>query len=138
MDYKVKWTVSLNNGETHYEGKGLFLEVAGELSAWNKLQNYLSENNLTITSLALYTDEGRRWNLPSSGKNPKFRAFDMAEKPFKYTMERKVGLDWDDKQNSDIYTTINSWFDIEGSIYKFTIWVDDRNPNNTWSVVNKM
>lgn len=137
MNYNVKWTVSLNNGETHYEGKGLFQEIEGDLSAWNKLNLYLKENNLNITYLALYTDNGKRWNLPSLGKNPKFKAFDTAEKPIKYVMERKIGLDWDNKDETDIYTTINAWFNIQGEQYKLSIWVDEKNTNNSWSLIVK-
>jgi hypothetical protein len=138
MEQKVKWTVSLNNGETLYENKGLFTNVLGELSAWNKLQNYINENNLTITSLSLMTDAGQRWNLPSMGKNPKFKAFDTAVKPYKYVLERKVGVDWDDKDNLDTFTTISAYLKIEGNDYKQTIWVQDNNPQVTWVIVNQI
>jgi hypothetical protein len=138
MEQKVKWTVSLNNGETLYENKGLFTNVLGELSAWNKLQNYINENNLTITSLSLMTDSGQRWNLPSMGKNPKFKAFDTAVKPYKYVLERKVGVDWDDKDNLDTFTTISAYLKIEGNDYKQTIWVQDNNPQITWVIVNQI
>ena len=137
MEHNVKWQVSLNNGETLYEGKGNFVEVEGELSAWNKMIQYITENNLEITSLSLYTNSGQRWNLPSKGGNPKFRAFDMAQKPFKLQLERVQGMDWDDQNNPDIYTTINAFYDYEGVIYKLSIWVDEKNTNNTWTLFTK-
>ena len=137
MEHNVKWQVSLNNGETLYEGKGNFVEVEGELSAWNKMIQYITENNLEITSLSLYTNSGQRWNLPSKGGNPKFRAFDIAQKPFKLQLERVQGMDWDDQNNPDIYTTINAFYDYEGVIYKLSIWVDEKNTNNTWTLFTK-
>jgi hypothetical protein len=137
MEHNVKWQVSLNNGETLYEGKGNFIEVEGELSAWNKMIQYVTENNLEITSLSLYTNSGQRWNLPSKGGNPKFRAFDIAQKPFKLQLERVQGMDWDDQNNPDIYTTINAFYDYEGVIYKLSIWVDEKNTNNTWTLFTK-
>lgn len=137
MEHNVKWQVSLNNGETLYEGKGNFIEVEGELSPWNKMLEYLQANNLEITSLSLYTDSGQRWNLPSKGGNPKFRAFDMAQKPFKLQLERVQGMDWDDQNNPDIYTTINAFYDYEGVIYKLSVWVDEKNTNNTWTLFTK-
>ncbi len=137
MEHNVKWQVSLNNGETLYEGKGNFVEIEGELSPWNKMIQYITENNLEITSLSLYTNSGQRWNLPSKGGNPKFRAFDIAQKPFKLQLERVQGMDWDDQNNPDIYTTINAFYDYEGVIYKLSIWVDEKNTNNTWTLFTK-
>jgi hypothetical protein len=137
MEHNVKWQVSLNNGETLYEGKGNFVEIEGELSAWNKMIQYITENNLEITSLSLYTNSGQRWNLPSKGGNPKFRAFDIAQKPFKLQLERVQGMDWDDQNNPDIYTTINAFYDYEGVIYKLSVWVDEKNTNNTWTLFTK-
>lgn len=137
MEHNVKWQVSLNNGETLYEGKGNFIEVEGELSPWNKMLEYLQANNLEITSLSLYTDSGQRWNLPSKGGNPKFRAFDIAQKPYKLQLERVQGMDWDDQNNPDIYTTINAFYDYEGVIYKLSVWVDEKNTNNTWTLFTK-
>jgi len=137
MNYNVKWQVSLNNGETFYENKGFFLEIENELSPWNKLQNYILQNNFYITSLSLYTDTGQRWNLPSLSQNPKFKAFDLAIKPFKFSLERKIGLDWDDKNKQDIYTCIIAWFNIGEEQYKLSTWVDEKNTNNCWSLIVK-
>jgi len=133
MEHNVKWQVSLNNGETLYEGKGLFIEVAGELSPWNKLQEYITANNLEITSLSLYTDSGQRWNLPSKGNNPKFRAFDLAQKPFKLNLGRVQAMDIDEPENADKFTTVSAYYDYDGIVYKMSIWVDERNTNNSWS-----
>jgi hypothetical protein len=137
MEHNVKWQVSLNNGETLYEGKGNFVEIEDELSPWNKMIQYVTENSLEITSLSLYTNSGQRWNLPSKGGNPKFRAFDIAQKPYKLQLERVQGMDWDDQNNPDIYTTINAFYDYEGVIYKLSIWVDEKNTNNTWTLFTK-
>ena len=137
MEHNVKWQVSLNNGETLYEGKGNFVEVEGELSPWNKMQEYITANNLEITSLSLYTDSGQRWNLPSKGSNPKFRAFDMTTKPYKLQLERVFGMDYDAQQNPERFTTINAFYDYEGVTYKLSIWVDEKNTNNTWTFFTK-
>ena len=66
---KISFVCTLSNGETYMEGKGLLSRIAGELSPWHKLQKYLSDNHLRITSMSLYSGN-RHFNLPSS--NPKF------------------------------------------------------------------
>lgn len=139
--HKVKWQVSLSSGETLFEEKGDFISVPGELSPWNKLLKYIEDNSLTITSLSLYTDDGRTFNLPSLGKNPKFRAFDLAVKPCKFALERKYATDVDDKDNADRFTTVNAWYDLGycnefGNVsLKLSIWVDENNTNNCWTLV---
>lgn len=133
--HKVKWQVSLSDGQTLFEDKGDFAVVPGELSPWNKLLKYIEDNSLAITSLSLYTDDGRTFNLPSLGKNPKFRAFDLATKPTKLMLERKFAVDADDKDNPDMFTTICAWYDFENIIIKLSIWVSEANPNNSWSLI---
>jgi hypothetical protein len=132
MKHKVKWQVSLNNGETFYEDKGRFIEIEGELSPWNKLQEYIKDNNLEITSLALYTDLGQRFNLPSNSSNPKFKAFISDYKPYKYSLERKLGFDINGTAN-ELYTTICSIYKIENIEIKLSVWVDENNTMNSWS-----
>jgi hypothetical protein len=66
----IGWTVSLSNGETHHENKGGYTRIAGQPAPWLRLLRHMEENNLSITSLGLYTDAGHRWNLPSKGRIP--------------------------------------------------------------------
>ena len=87
---KVKWACSLSDGTNAYEDKNEYQIIKGELSPWNRLLLHIKENDLTITSLSLYTDENQRWNLPSVGGNPKFSAFDQAPKPLEYVFCRKM------------------------------------------------
>ena len=132
MKHKVKWQISLNNGETFYEDKGRFIEIEGELSPWNKLQNYIKENDLEITSLALYTDIGQRFNLPSNSSNPKFKAFIEGYRPYRYTLERKLGFDINGTAN-ELYTTISAFYKLENIEIKLSVWVDENNTMNSWS-----
>lgn len=139
--HKVKWQVSLSNGETFFEDKGNFIVIPGELSPWQKLLKYCEDNSLTITSLSLYTDDGRTFNLPSLGKNPKFRVFDLAQKPYKFTLERRYASDTDDMEHADRYTTIVAWYKFVncpefGDVsLKLSIWVDENNTQNSWSLI---
>jgi hypothetical protein len=91
--HKVLWTVSLSNGETHYEEKGNFRTIEGEPSPWRRLLSYLEASGARITSLSLYAADGRRWNVPSAGSNPKFKAFAEAKKPEGFRFFRKIGFD---------------------------------------------
>lgn len=43
-----KWIASLSNGETIFEDN-----IPGEISSWNRLRDYVKENNLSITRLRL-------------------------------------------------------------------------------------
>ena len=149
--HNVRWQASLSNGETVYEDKGDYLELPGELSPWQKLLKHISENNLTITSLSLYTDDGARFNLPSLGKNPKFSAFDQATKPFQYILERVIAKDHDPVSGSvepnsvDWFTTISALYKfsftdgvhsvVNSSVIKLSLWVDEQNPKNCWTLV---
>ena len=91
MQTQVKWVASLSDGTRAYEGKNEYEEIEGELSPWQRLLKYIDKNGLKITSIGLYCGE-QRWNLPSAGKNPKFRAFDVAEQPVSYRFYRRVGF----------------------------------------------
>jgi hypothetical protein len=130
----VKWTVSLSNGETVYEEKGEYAVLAGEISPWQRLQKYIKEKGLKITSLSLYTDRGQRFNLPSAGKNPKFKEFTDAEKPTGYRMFRKVGIDVNNNkvENEEFFTVIEATY---SNNKRLQIWVSGQNPDISWSVL---
>lgn len=129
----VKWVCSLSNGQTLYEGKGDYQE--GGLSPWLKLKKYLEENReVFITSLSLYTDEGHRWNLPSAGKQPKFRELEKCEKPLKYTFFRKAGMDMDmggGNRETERYAVIEASY----KDYKIQVWVREEKPHASWSLI---
>lgn len=132
---KVKWQVSLSNGETFFEGKGKFISVSGELSPWQKLGQYLKDNNLSITSLGLYTDFGQHFNLPAMGNNPKFKEFKDILIPSEYKMHRKLSGEMVKGR-----TVIKDWFTVIEAIYpdyKLQIWVDEKNIKNLWSLIIK-
>lgn len=133
---KVLWTVSLSNGENVYEEKGDFKTIDGELSPWQRLIAYMAEKGVSITSLSLYSNDGRRWNLPSGGNNPKFHAFGVAPKPYAYKFMRKVAAE----QRSD-GTGNGEWEDLHVIIearYEdgkaLQVWVDDET-GNSWSLI---
>ncbi len=133
MKTQINWSVSLSNGQTLYEGKGDYQLVKNELSPWQKLQKKLTEEKLQITSLSLYTNSGQRWNLPSAGRNPKFRVFDLAEKPTGYKMFRAMGADVCNGQmeEQELYTVAEAIYENK----KLQIWVSEKNPEISWSVI---
>lgn len=134
--HKIKWQVSLSNGEMCYEDKDAFIEVAGELSPWQKLLHYTTVRKVTLTSLSLVVD-GRTFNLPSAGRNPKFRVFDAGQNPLVYNMfrayarEAGYGKDGLAESGSDLFTVAEAVY----RDYKLQIWVDEHDPRNSWSVV---
>lgn len=123
----ISWQVGLSDGTTHYEGKGLFSLITGENSPWLKLQKHLKEHALSITSLSLVFGS-RRFNLPSSGNNPKFRMAYIAEKPIGYNFFRIYGVDSVGQTNG--CTVIEAIYQS----YKLQVWVDNSNPNVSWSM----
>lgn len=131
METKVKWFVSLSDGQTLFEGKGDYKVIKGELSPWQRLLKTLDKRR--ITSLSLYTDDGKRFNLPSAGKNPKFKVFADAEMPESYNFFRKAGSDIMEGQvqNYEVYTVIEAIYKDK----KLQLWVSEANPDNCWTLV---
>lgn len=139
-NHKVKFKVSLSNGETFYEGKGYFKEFEGEKSPWQKLIQYTIENRLEITSLSLYTDGGKTFNLPSAGKNPKFKHFNDIPNPIDYNIMRSIAREVKVSSKDKGFVLereveISEWFTIAEAIYsdyKLQLWVDELNNKNCW------
>jgi hypothetical protein len=139
--HNVKWQVSLANGETLFEDKGDFCEVDGQPSPWQKLLFYLAKNKTYITSLSLYTDSNQRFNLPSAGKSPKFKAFIEAPKPLGFQCFRKMGIDFnkgpDGKvrpdEGGDLFTVAQAKY----ADCFMEIWVDENSPKNCWGLIIK-
>ena len=129
---QTKWFASLSDGSTVYEDKGDYKIIEGELSPWNRLQEYL-KNGIRITSISLYTDDGKRFNLPSAGKNPKFKEFSEAEKPVSYNFFRKAGADVmnNKAQKYEVYSVIEAIYPDK----KLQVWVSESNSNNSWAVI---
>lgn len=142
----VLWKVSLDNGETFYENKGDYKSIPGKPSPWQRLQKYISDNKLEITSLSLYTDKGQTWQLPSAGSNPKFREFSNIEKPIDYDLSRKMARDTivirgkkGELKNKG--TKVTSWLTVASAIYpdyELQIWVDEFNPRNSWTILKDL
>jgi hypothetical protein len=136
--HQVRWQVSTNKGDTFFEGKGNFTEIEGDLSPWQKLQKHLQETGAAITSLALTTKDGRTFNLPSAGKNPKFSEFANLEPPIDFWCERKMSREMamiDDKPGA---IKISDWYTIaiaEYPTYELQLWVDETDPRNCWTLV---
>lgn len=139
IQYKTIWKASLSNGETFFENKGKFSPVPGAKSAWQRLIDYSVEVRAEITSLALVTHDGRTFNFPSAGKNPKFSAFNTALKPIDYNICRVMARDMKyavedgvatptSIKVSDLFTVAEAIF----SDYKLQIWVDEGNNKNSW------
>jgi hypothetical protein len=128
---KVGWKVSLSNGETHYEGKGRFAHaIVNEqnLSPWRAMIQYAVENNLKITSMALFTDTGSNYHLPSAGNNPRWEEFSSNGKPNDYKFFRAATNTGG--AQVDNFTVAEAVFDK----YRLQIWVNTLDPQNSWCV----
>lgn len=137
-NHSVFFQVSLSNGETFFEEKGKFVTVQGEISPWQKLIKYATENKLEITSLSLYTKDGRTFNLPSAGRDPKFRPFALADKPLDYNFGHYLARESEIVDGKAINTTPSDWFAVIEAIYekyKLQLWVDENNNKNSWVLV---
>lgn len=91
--HQVLFTLGLSNGETIAEEKGNFQRIDGELSPWERAKRYIATEGVSITSFSLYTRDGRRWNLPSAAKNPKFKMIADAMVPVSFNFFRQAGID---------------------------------------------
>jgi hypothetical protein len=131
---KIKWAVGLSDGSNQYEGKGDYQFKEGTLSPYQRLLKHLEKEKLTITSLALYMDDGRRWNLPSEGNKPKFKIFQDIEKPVSYRFFRKAGMDIGannkDVLNKENYAVIEANYKDK----KLQVFVDEKYPHASWSL----
>ncbi len=142
VTHQILWQVSLNNGETHQEGKGKFQEFEGELSPWNKLLEYLKMWKLEITSICLINPKtGATYNLPSKGKNPNFAPFRDSQKPIMYGMYRCIAMEkmradsgeFGDQETKEWYTVIKAQYPE----YSLQIWVSEMNPKDSWTLVER-
>ena len=119
---KIRFICGLSNGEDLVEGKGLLSIVKGEDSPWWKLQKYVKDNNLKITSFYLaYKD--RHFVLPSS--DPKFGG----EVPIFYNCFRRFG--------GDVLGSGDSWehYCIAEAVYedfKVQLFVDEKECEKSW------
>ena len=130
MTHNIFFTASLSDGSNIYEGKGDYKRIEGELSPWLKLKKHLDKEGLEITSLSLYTDDGRRWNLPSAGKNPKFREMEKIGEPTQFKFRRKLKRELN-SGNEKRYAVIEAQYQD----YKVQVWVRDVEPYPSWSIV---
>ncbi len=135
--HKILFTVGLSNGETVTEEKGNFCTIPGALSPWQRLLSYKAEVGAEITSLSLYTKDGKRWNLPSAGKNPKFKEFEHTQKPESFRMFRKIAKESSTlaglatSQGIDQHTCIEA---VYGDGRRLQVWVAE-DGLSSWSVM---
>jgi hypothetical protein len=133
---KVLFTAGLSNGETITEEHGDFCRIDGALSPWQRLLSYVATKGIYITSLSLLTADGQRWNLPSAGKNPKFKEFGYTQKPVSFRMFRKIAKEGNTIQDlnaapsSDMHTCIEAVYEDGGRIQ---VWVREDN-RASWTV----
>jgi hypothetical protein len=135
--HKVRWQVSLSDGTTHQEGGLTFPEIMGEASPWNQLLSYLDLKNLSITSISLFTADGKTFNLPSLGKNPKFKIFPDI-KPHGFKMFRIIAQEANIVEGQIGEPEVADWYNVIEADYgvcKLQLWVDERN-FNCWAAVD--
>lgn len=126
----TRWKVGLSNGETFIEDHGPFARLAGKLSPWHKLKEYLAEKELKISSLCL-TEGSRTINLPSMTDSPRFSFFANSAKPIAFEFGRAYGMD-DNGANKDVFEVIEANY---GDRF-LQVWVDSKNSNNSWVLVS--
>lgn len=130
---RTRWKVGLSNGENFVEGMGEFSFIDGEQTPWQRLGAYIQTNSLKITSLAIEKD-GVIYNVPSQGKNPKFRAFALSEKPLDYNFFRVFGTDMNRRGlrigKPDLYAVVQAIYNN----YKLELWVDEQS-NSCWTLI---
>lgn len=141
MTPEARWKVSLSNGETLYEEKGNFKSSKEErFSPWKRLILYIEELNensekpIEITSIGIYTDDGRTFNLPSGGRVPKFHAFFTAKKPRAFNMFKasSSGISMRRGANREEYNFI-----VAEAIYdigRLQMWVEINEGKNCWTL----
>lgn len=143
---QVKFIASLSNGETVVEGKADFKYIDGNHTPWIRLVRYATENKLDITSLSLFTPDGRTFTLPSRGKNPKFKAFDDADKPLDYQIDRKLGREQKGVRMPNGGVELGK-VEIKGHFtvgvayfadHKVEVWVDEEDTRNSWYLTSKL
>lgn len=133
--HKVLFILGLSNGETITEEKGDYVTIPGELSPWRRASAYIRRSGVSITSLSLYTPDGKRWNLPSMGKNPKFHAFHAAEKPVGFNFFRQIGAEVDKEtgalSDQEQYAIIEAQYH-DGT--KLQVWVHNET-HASWTLI---
>jgi hypothetical protein len=128
-DYAVRLKMSLSNGETIYEGREPFVFLPGLKSPLARMLEYADDYE--IRSLSLITKEGVEFHLPSSGNNPKFRAFDVEDKPLDYTAFRKIGGDIKGKNGFETFSVIQAIYKDK----KIEMWVSEKKPHQGYVVI---
>jgi hypothetical protein len=123
---KVRFTVGLSNGEILTEGEGILARIPGEDSPWWKLQHYLVEKDLKITSMSLYskTEIGNRhYHLPNDTNK-----FD-GEIPIGYNCFRKYSGDvLVGSGHYEHYTCMEAFY----KDFKVQLWVSEKDPDKCW------
>lgn len=143
---KVRFIASLSNGETIIEGKGDFEYIDGQQSPWLRLVRHAVDKQLEITSLALFTPDGRTFTLPSRGKNPKFKAFLDSEKPIDYQIERKLSREMVMGKPVNNKSPIQSQkivghYTVGVAIFpdkRVEVWVDEGDTRNSWFLTTNL
>jgi len=126
---EARWIASLSNGEIVTEGKGKFEEIKGELSPWQKLTNYIAENELDITGLAIKL-HGRSYFLPT--QSPKFGG----EVPYDYNYSRHVISDVIPNRKDRIQKFI--FIEAFYKHFKVRLWVDEMGYKNSWVSIHAL
>lgn len=123
---KVKFTVGLSNGENLVEGIGPLEKTSNEDSSWWKLQKYIKDKGVKITSMSLIskTEIGNRhYHLPN--KINKFNG----EVPIGYDCFRYYGGDaLGTVDFQEYYTCIEAIY----SDCRVQLWVSELDNDKVW------
>ena len=125
---KVKFICGLSNGESLIEGQDRLSYVAGEDSPWRKLQKYINDNELKITSLSLVckTELGNRhYNLPNA--KPRFFGYE-GRIPKDYRVFRRVYTEGATGGGYEHYTVAEAVYED----CRVQLWVSELDPDKSW------
>lgn len=128
----VLWHVVLSNGAIMHEGMDDYAYIDAEKSPWQKLQEYIKKNDLTINSLYLSTITGKFHYLNTAGSAPNFAPFRSVKQPLEYTMRRYFARTMNSSEE-ELYTVAIAKYET----YELQLWVNDKNPRESWSLVHE-
>lgn len=123
---KVRFVCGLSDGSMLVEGTGV-LKKDGTDSTWIKLQNYLREKNLKISSMSLISKTkvgNRHYHLPN--EIVKFQGYE-GKVPKDYNCFRRVYTN-DGNTLTGYYTVIEAIYND----YRVQLWVSEVDNDKCW------
>lgn len=126
--HHVRFAVSLSDGRTLFEGKGVLVDEPGQKSPWQKLQDILVDDSVKITSFLLFTNNGRMFHLPSAGSKPNFPIKNDVL-PIDYNLFRALESERGMSGNRVVSEELTGHYTVAEAIYedfRIQLWVSEK------------